>query len=291
MDWQVIVTLIIAIITAFVAYLNYRSRALLVRTKEKHSEDLKGVLERWLSELGEEGGTIAPLFHRERPCHLDLSVEQDPLFPDLKEHMPEDTDLLSQWQNLKNACDPYDTGRSRLYDRIYNDVCNVRQGLFVAEFVAKNFAEVIYNEASCLARGDSPRSLDKYLRMEHYVEQTPNGPKPRFESWIYDRRLVSGDSEQQVTRATSYLTSALENLSQPGNREAGYVDEARKLKDIEDTLIEDNEKLLQSIKDVLAIPILAGNCKYIKQATESLFPFNVKRIFRTWLRSARKQPK
>lgn len=291
MDWQVIVTLIIAIITAFVAYLNYLTRPLLVRTKEKHSEDLKGVLERWLAELRSEGSIIAPLFDRETPSRLHLSIEQDPLLPDLKEHMPEGTDLLSQWQNLKNACDPYDTGRSRLYNRIYKDVCNMRQGLFVAEFVEENFATVIYEEASRLARGDPPRSLDKNIHMKQHAEQTPNGPKPCFQSFIYDRRLASGDSEQEVTMAKSYLSSALENLSQPGTREAGYVDEARKLKDIEDTLIEDNEKLLQSIKDVLAIPILTGNCKYIKQATESFFPFNVKRIFRTWLRSARKQPK
>lgn len=292
MDWQVIVTLIIAIITAFVAYLNYRTRPLLVRTKEKHSEDLKGVLERWLAELRSEGGIdgiiIASLIPPEMSSHLHLTVEQDPLFPDLKEHMTEGTDLLIQWQNLKNACEPYDTGRSKLYDRIYNDVCKVHQGLSVAEFVAKNFATVIYEEAIFLARGDSPRSLDKYLKTEQYLEQTPDGTKPRFQSWIRDRMLVSGDSEQQVTRATSYLTSALRSLSQSGTKEAGYVDEAKKLKGIEDTLIEDNERLIQNIKDVLAIPILTGNCKYIKQATESFFPFNVKRIFRIWLRSARK---
>ena len=291
MDWQVIVTLIIAIITAFVAYLNYRTRPLLVRTKEKHSEDLKSVLQQWLAELVAGGNIIGPLVPPEINSHLHLSVEQDPLFIDLKEHVSEGTDLLRQWQNLKNACASYDIGRSRLYDRIYNDVCNVRQGLVVAEFVAKHFAIVIYEEAIFLAQGDSPRSLYKYLKTERYVKQTPDGPKPRFESWIRDRRLVSGDSEQQVTRATSYLKSALENLSQPNTSEAVYADEARKLKDIEDTLIEDNTKLLQSIKDVLAIPILTGNCKYIKQATESFFPFNAKRIFRTWLRSARNQPK
>ena len=295
MEWQVIVTLIIAIITAFVAYLNYRTRPLLVRTKEKHSEDLKRVLEQWLDELRAEGGIdgiiIASLIPPEMSSHLHLTVEQDPLFPDLKEHMPEGADLLSQWQNLKDACEPYDTGRSKLYDRIYNDVCKVSQGLSVAEFVAENFATVIYEQASHLAQGDPPHSLDKNFHMKKHEEQTPNGPKLRFQSFIYDQKLASGDSEQEVTRAKSYLTSALENLSQSGTKEAGYVEEARKLKVIQDTLIEDNEKLLQSIKDVLAIPILTGNCKYIKQATESFFPFNVKRIFRTWLRSARKQPK
>lgn len=292
MDWQIIVTLIIAIITAFVAYLNYRTRPLLVRTKEKHSEDLKGVLEQWLDELGEEGGIIiASLIPPEMLCHLHLRVEQDPLFLDLKEHMPEGVDLLSQWHNLKNACDSYDTGRSSLYSRIYNDVCDIRQGLSVAEFSTEYFARVIYEQASHLAQGDPTRSLDKHFHMKQHVEQTPNGPKTQFQSFIYDRKLASGDSEQQVTMATSYLASVLENLSQSGTREAGYVDEARKLKGIEDTLIEDNERLLQNIRDVLAIPILTGNCKYIKQATESFFPFNVRRIFRTWLRSARKQPK
>lgn len=291
MDWQVIVTLIIAIITAFVAYLNYRTRPLLVRTREKHSEDLKRVLEWWLAELGEGGNIVHSLIPPEIPCRLDLSVEQDPLFPDLEEHMPEGADLLTQWQNLRNACDSYDTGRSGLYDKIYNDVCNTHQELSVAEFAAPNFARVIYEEASHLARGAPSHSIDKRLHMRQHEEQTPNGPKLRFQYLIDDQRLASGDSEQEVTRAKSYLTSVLENLSQPGTREAGYVDEARKLKDIEDTLIEDNKKLLQSIKHVLAIPILTGNCRYIKQATESFFPFNVKRIFRTWLRSATKQPK
>jgi hypothetical protein len=194
MDWQVIVTLIIAIITAFVAYLNYRTRPLLVRTKEKHSEDLKEVLERWLSELGVEGGTIAPLFYREERCRLHLSVEQDPLFPDLKEHMPEGTDLLSQWQNLKNACDPYDTGRSKLYGRIYNDVYNVSKGLSVAEFVAKNFAEVIYEEASRLARGDPPYWSVAYFGTKQHTKQTPNGPQPWFQSSVYSLKLASGHS-------------------------------------------------------------------------------------------------
>jgi hypothetical protein len=290
MDWQVIVTLIIAIITAFVAYLNYRTRPLLVRTKEKHSEDLKGVLERWLSELVAEGNIIAPLIPPEMLCHLHLRVEQDPLFLDLKEHTPEGVDLLSQWHNLKNACGSYDTGRSSLYSRIYNDVCNIRQGLSVAEFFTEDFATVIYEDAIHLARGD-PIHSDEYLKMEQYVEQTPNGPKTRFQYSIRGLRLASGHDKQQVTEADSYLKGALENLSRSGTKEAGYVEEAKKLKGIEDTLIEDNERLVQNIKDVLAIPILTGNCKYIKQATESFFPFNVKRIFRTWRWSARKQPK
>ena len=290
MDWQVIVTLIIAIITAFVAYLNYRTRPLLVRTKEKHSEDLKRVLERWLSELVAEGNIIAPLIAPEILCHLHLRVEQDPLFPDLKEHVPEGVDLLSQWHNLKNACESYDTGRSSLYSRIYNDVHKVRQGLSVAEFFTEDFVKVIYEDAIHLALGD-PIHSDDHLKMEQYVEQTPNGPKTRFQYSLRGLRLASGHDKQQVTEAESYIKGALENLSQSGTVEAGYVATARKLKGIEDTLIEDNEKLLQIIKDVLAIPILTGNCRYFKQATESFFPFNVKRIFRTWLQPARKQPK
>jgi hypothetical protein len=290
-DWQVIVTLIIAIITAFVAYLNYRTRPLLVRTKEKHSEDLKRVLENWLAQLVSEGSIIASLIPAEIPCHLNLSIEQDPLFPDLREHMPEGVDLVSQWQNLKTACVPYDTGRGRLYDRIYDDVCKIRQGLSVDEFFARNFTEVIYEEASHLAEGDTARSLDGRLKTEQYVEQTPSGPKTRFEYFMGSWRLVSGHNEQQVNRVATYLPTALENMSHPGTTEARYVEEARRLKVIRDTLIEDSEELIQSIKDVLAIPILTGNCRYIKQATESFFPFNVKHVFRIGSRSVGKQPK
>lgn len=285
MDWQVIVTLVIAIITGFVAYLNYRTRPLLMRTKEKHSEDLKQVLEQWLSELSETGGPIRPLHNPKDPCSFYLSVETNPLFLDLKEHMLEGADPLTEWQKLKNACDPYDTGRRRLYDRICNDAQRVGKKLFVAEFYAEHVADLVYNEAISIARAEPQRSSDEYLKVERQNRQTPNGPKPWFELSTFGRMLVSGDNEEQVTEVMSYLTLTLENLSRPGTEEGGYADEARTLEKTEQELSEQYDRLLRSIREMLATPILVGECKYIRRATEPFAPLltKVKRVAsRVW---------
>jgi len=50
-DWTQVVIAIIMLLTAVTAvataYVNYRTRPLLIRTKEMHSKDLKGVLDWW----------------------------------------------------------------------------------------------------------------------------------------------------------------------------------------------------------------------------------------------------
>jgi hypothetical protein len=47
----IILTAISAIAAASIAYLNYRSRPILIRTLERHSDDLKALALRWKGEL------------------------------------------------------------------------------------------------------------------------------------------------------------------------------------------------------------------------------------------------
>ena len=77
----------------------------------------------------------------------------------------------------------------------------------------------------------------------------------------------------------------LDNLSKDGTQESTYVAEAERLSLIETKLLEKQGKLLADIGEILAIPVLPGECKHMKRAVEPLFPSpawfknNVKRLW------------
>ena len=106
-----ILTAVTAIAAASIAYFNFRSRPILIRTLERHSDDLKALAVKWKDQLPSfrfiEEGFFPDL-------GLPVPVESEFLFQDIWEHQPSDLDLSQAWASLKqitvdhyNARDTY----------------------------------------------------------------------------------------------------------------------------------------------------------------------------------------
>ena len=281
--WWVIVTvigtIIIAFVTAYVAYLNYRTRPLLVRTREKHSEDLKKILERWRAEITGDGlrDLVPSLDCSDRINKPYLDVEEEILFSDLREHIPENFSLLTDWEAFRKNCLEYNAGREKLYEKISQDV----EKAFTLTPIAGSeatvyFVEAIYEDVVSLAKGERQYKLNS--KMETNQVQRDDRPSC-FYANLDGRMIVEArytteaeTAKQQVNAAVGHLMMVLENLSKKGTDESNYCVEARRLHKVEINLRQQLKKLLNDINILLAIPILAGDCKYIRRAVEPLFP-------------------
>ena len=283
--WWVIVTvigtLIIAFVTAYVAYLNYRTRPLLVRTREKHSEDIKKVLERWAAQITGDGlrDLVPSLYSSHRINKPYLDVEEEILFLDLRAHIPENFNLLTDWEAFRKNCLEYNAGREELYKKISQDVKKAFTRPPIAGSEATDyFVKAIYEDAVSLAKGEKQHWLNS--KMETNKVQLVAPPSLVYAN-LNGRMIVEAKykniteaetAEQQVNAAAGHLLMVLKNLSKKGTDESSYRVEARHLHQIETNLMQQHNKLLHDINDLLAIPILAGDCKYIRMAVEPLFP-------------------
>jgi hypothetical protein len=270
-DWQaiaVIGTLATAIITGFVAYLNYRTRPLLVRTKEKHSEDLKEILGRWSVELGSTD-FVPPLSLPKKRCGLPLPVEKHVLFADLRKHMPAGFDVYNEWQIFRVYCHGYDVGRATLCDRIRSDVDRETRLPFTDSCTTWRFAIAIYEDAILLAQGENQKWLEAPINLDTSRNEIGN----RFVASAEGVTIVETYDKGQRDMATNHFKTVLQNLTSTGTRESEYVVEAKRLFKMHSDLIRQHQELLRSISELLVIPILAGECEHIQRGREPLFPF------------------
>src|SRR3989442_2074132 len=114
-----ILTAISAIAAASIAYLNYRSRPILIRTLERHSDDVKALALRWNGELPifrwlEEG--LFPM------VSFPLAAESELLFADIWEHVPTDLDLREAWNNFRVIAEEHNAARLAFLDSVRTEV-------------------------------------------------------------------------------------------------------------------------------------------------------------------------
>lgn len=267
MDWQVIVTLVIAIITAYVAYLSYRTRSTLLVTKEKHSEDLKDILRRWASKLADLDLVIF-LENTGGETQFPLAVEQELLFSDVGEHMPDGFNLPVQWEVFKADCRRYDTGRHELFERIHSDACKANSTALTQTPITSSYALCIYVDSARLGRGDT----QEWLNEDFEIKPIQRANSRWFQLYVGTIWVAEGGDEKEIVRAREHLRMVLENLFKDEIVESGYVAEAKRLHDLECVLRQRQNNLLEQVNELLAIPILPNDCKHIKRAFPPLFP-------------------
>lgn len=289
-DWWTVLSsiglLLTAVITAYVAYLNYRTRSQLLRIKEEHSDELKRVLNEWLTELGNNFVISSTFFYdaQERRC-FPLPVEEEVLFPDIERHLPVGPNLISEWDYFKKKSQEYENKRHELIGRIRGDAIQAtRVPTSSGDVIRDGFVLVIYESAISLAQGKVPEWPVNQMRVERI--QRARGDLFRGHMQKQNLDVAVGENESHVQKATSYLESMLGNLSKQGTSESIYVERARELLEMNTLVTERHSVLCSHIKEVLAIPIFGGECKYIKRALDPLFPslawfkHNTKRIFK-----------
>lgn len=240
------------------AVLNYRSRPILIRTIEKHSEDLKEMVERWLGQIPQppEARSLReglPPEYEYKP--LRLAIEDEFLFSDLKEHMSPGENVLGLWEGFKCAFDDYIRKRFDLFNEIKKDA-ETNTGLKCDGFdhsISRDLVHGIYADVFRVLEGYAP----DFLRGFKPDVQAMQG---MFELWCYYTSFARG-TEEEMSKTKSFVQDALQKL-----KDSPHLSKAKKILEERDRLMERRRNLFREIKDFLAIPILPSRCKYIKRS-------------------------
>jgi len=244
------------------AVLNYLSRPLLVRTIERHSDELKAIAENWLDEVPNIPDSRQPL--TEKPDPIKIPSEDLLLFHDLKEHSPRELRVFETWNIFKQKLDEYNQKRFSICEKVIEHIKSETQipvtsksqdnGIFYPHFV-----EAVHMDANDLARGAKP------YYTELIKEQKIEARADKFEFWPAGRLFARG-SANMVERAKKFMVAFLNTLE-----EKSYTKTASDLMEDEKELKKLHEEVLRRIKNLIAIPVFPGKCKYIKRAVPGVY--------------------
>ena len=244
------------------AVLNYLSRPLLVRTIERHSDELKEIAKSWLKEVPSSPHSREPLTTEPHP--IKIPSEDLLLFHDLKEHSPKELKVFETWNRFKQKFNEYNQKRFSICTKVIEQIRSETQipvtsksnmnGIFYPHFV-----EAVYLDANDLARGAKPyyRGLIKEVKLTVRHETC--------ELWIAGYLYARGP-EDLVEKTREYMMTFLNRLE-----ENGYTKIAGDLIEGEKKLNALREEVMRKIKDLIAIPIYPGKCKYIKGAVPGVY--------------------
>lgn len=279
-DWAqvaIAVVMFLATIAAFLtAYLVYRTRPLLMRTKELHSEHLKSVLDDWKNELDHHGMPKLSVPWQESDP-FGLPVEGTVLFSDLTNHIGRDLTLFKQWNAFKVKRQDARTAQLTLYCRVKD---YVKQGVGVD----------VLPELDTLATGINEKCIRwLYQNVVAAAERGRTISLPTLSSSrLSDGRSTltqSGDwwaivdEPSSIDRLKNLLEATVDRINDWVQATAPFYlcDDAMSIVYTKLELASLHTAMLRAIEETKATPILTGDCKYIDRAKEGLWPWRRKR--------------
>ena len=256
------------VILAIIAVYNYRSRPILIRSYERHTEDLRNILKEWIEQLPDVRKTkdtddilgINTHPKIELPRQTPIKVESKSLFDDLKKHEPKNVSSLDRWAEYKDRLDKYNEKRYNLLLSIYNDILQ-RSGLNhdptfrygINPRSVKAVYLVLFNEVKKL-------SLSNWIHMieESKVEHHQNNEFTLFTS---EGTLALGTEKEMklVKEVLIKITTEISNLPK-------YSDWRKRIQelDLEKIALDgDRRNLLREVNNFGLIPLMTEKCQYI----------------------------
>jgi len=252
------------------AYLNYRSRPILMRSVERHSDDLRSIAFKWaeqlpraeapqeLSKLGVDQAVVQP-----RPVHI--AVEDEFLFEDLGNHVPKGILLVDHWREYKDRLRRYYEKRYALLSDMTEEISN-RTGLRIDPQFRHGLStytiRAVYNNFFA-------ELTDQSRRWKEYIAKSDvTGQDDRAALTTEGEGLAAGN-RSAMGAARDILLSMVSNIRGTIGQQK-YFDwktHAEKLLSEKQALDSDANRLLHEIRDFGSVPIVPGKCRYIKWAT------------------------
>lgn len=256
-----------AIAAMMTAYLNYRSRPVLMRSIERHSDDLRQIATKWIEQVPE---AERPNLTREDFSGLPLStqvhpnVEDEFLFADIANHVPSEIRVLDTWAEYKKRLEAYNQARCELLTQITNEVARHTGLPSDPKFnygIHPHAAMPVYQSIFAEIADGSQYWKQQIEHAE--VRQS----REQYELWAGGLGLAAG-SEPEMAQARSVLTQMIQDPKACVNEVtySKWRNAAQHLLDEKPTLDRDRSQLLLEINRFKSIPILPGKCKYIKWA-------------------------
>lgn len=254
------------------AVLNYLSRPLLVRTIERHSDELKAIAENWLDEIPIIPDPRLPLTMEPEP--IKVPSEDLLLFHDLREHSPRELKVFETWDILKQKFDEYNQKRFSICAKVIEQVESETRIPMILEsqnigIHYPHFVEAVYRDANDLVKGAKPYYGN--LIKEHKIEARAD----KFE-FLPTGALFARGSADMVKKAKEYMVEFLNTLEENSYTKiaSGLIEDEKELKEL-------REEVVRRVKDLTVIPIFPGKCKYIKRAVPGVYE-RIKNFFSKW---------
>lgn len=262
--------LVAAVIAAIMVYITRQLRPLKMRSIELHSEQLKETIRQWLSEMGDPDGpskaapipsTRSYIEEIPEPAPYALTLEQDILFRDLHNHLPDL--MLHKWPNYKRDRDAYVRAKQHLTQSVLRHITSATgvrmhdssHNLPAEDLLLERALIFFFDDLNEIAEGRSPKWFD--LRL--------SAPELRFEGKFLRREqyaIVQSLSEQ---RGREIYSSLCQSLSFFGEK-SSLIEDMRQHRLQFDSLCHMHQDLVAELQEWMKVPILPRECKLLKKA-------------------------
>lgn len=272
-DWlNSMIQLAVAVGTLFLACMAYKQikENTLIENVKIHSNVLKEFLRQWQ----EKYLLKIPPAESEYKCYnfvidepstevLSFTKRENLLYEDMKNHLPSEYNILyERWSGYKELIRTYDEKRNNLRENVKNDLDRTKRTSFPAF--------TIYSRAVSLGlKGILGRaSIYDYLVEERIDYILLYGTHKM--NWEYGRVRKAPDerkSESEKLREKSEIENLkAEHETVAENYTIKYKEEIKEILTIEGNLNKSREEIFTMLEDIMLIPTLPKECKYIKKA-------------------------
>jgi len=251
----IVVALLTLVVSLYVSYKLTMQRERKLRAIERHSNDLRDLGKRWIGAL-----PYIPLAKdlkiTEQPL-IEIRIEKEHLFSDIKNHISSDIDLFGVWEKFKKDLTEYDKKRFSLFQEILED-CTKRTKLPYNPDFTKGygfstfFVTDIYFDIFRVVEGNEPYHLRIQIEIRKSVKA--------YELWAHEYGLAQG-SQEEMEKAKNVREEFLNELYT-----SKYVSKARDLVNYQESLKKTKEDFLTCLNNFISIPLYRGECKYVKWA-------------------------
>jgi len=234
-------------VIALTGLLYWRSRAIHVPATQLHSQKLKEVMEAWRKDIGE-------MTKWQRLSEVKVygkkeeAAEEAPLFKDLWSHVPKEIQLLKSWGAFKDASLNLRSLYSHFSESLIEDV-TAETGLPLRQQIG---------DESCILPTFGTLIIHKVLVTNErihfgYVDEERGGKLLVKEEYI---PVAVVDSEEQARRIHDLFLKLCDESSEVGNQILSGV------RIVEQT----KTQLMNRIDEAMAIPLLPGDCIYLRHS-------------------------
>jgi hypothetical protein len=264
-----VLTAISAIAAASIAYLNYRSRPILMRTIERHSDDLKSLVSRWKNELPSFRWLEEGLFN---VVEFPLSVESEFLFADIWNHVPPDLNLHEAWNDFRLIAEQHYVARSKFLADIHARVQALTGLSQDNSFQKRGYT----SELPTLLFRDTFQMLRRALLPITSQPLVRGGAGELTFLAAGSQGLVRGSGEdlQKVEEIWETFVKGMEKDN------PSLFKSALSLVQQEINFWNARELLVKLMNEFAAVPIYSRRCKYVKRAEKAGRNFRLRRLSR-----------
>jgi len=259
--WDKAVVPTIPFFLAFLGYWLGARQERISKSYERHSDDLRSLARDWCVQIKPipEAGDPLEL----EPSPLFLSVEDQYLFSDLRNHIPEELPIIESWDRFKSHRLDYDQRRFHLFEEIV-DEAKQKTGLpYVpsssdSPTIGYAFGRRWYSEVFTIAT----RPEFSAQKIDIWVESAGSN---NFEVKSQGDILVRVHGESDAMRVRGVLGDMFNGLP-----DSPYIEQAREILGERERLEKERLAVLAMIRDFALLPLVKGECKYIRWSTWGL---------------------